>query len=68
MGTFPRVNEIPPLRPEGELRGKLFYDLIYNPQQSQWLKLAKENGALTLNGYPMLKAQAEAAWRIWDKA
>ena len=68
IGTFPKVIEIPPLRPEGDLSGKLFYDLIYNPEQSQWLKLAREKGAITLNGLPMLKAQAEAAWRIWNKA
>lgn len=43
----------------------LAYDLIYNPEETVFLKKAKEQGALVSNGYNMLCFQAEEAWRIW---
>ncbi|MGZ3904384.1 MAG: shikimate dehydrogenase, partial [Bacteroidia bacterium] len=43
----------------------LAYDLIYNPEETIFLKKAKEQGALISNGYNMLCFQAEEAWRIW---
>jgi shikimate dehydrogenase len=45
----------------------LAFDLIYNPEETEFLKRAKANGASTKNGYEMLVFQAEKAWRIWNK-
>ncbi len=42
------------------------YDLIYNPPETEFLKLAREKGALTMNGLDMLYQQADAAWAIWN--
>lgn len=44
----------------------LLYDLIYNPEQTLFLKKGTMAGAYTLNGYKMLIEQAEAAWEIWQ--
>jgi shikimate dehydrogenase len=44
----------------------LAYDLIYNPEETIFLKKAKEQGALVSNGYNMLCFQAEEAWKIWN--
>lgn len=66
LGTFPRVEERPPLLPQGDLSRHFFMDLIYNPTQTKWLSLAKEAGAQVLNGNSMLIYQAEAAWEIWN--
>lgn len=43
----------------------IVYDLIYNPAQTPFLRLAEKLGLSTLNGLPMLIYQAEEAFRIW---
>ena len=67
LGTYPEVESYPDLPYEGVTSGHLFYDLVYNPPRTEFLKKASHFGAQTLNGYPMLVAQAEAAWRIWNE-
>lgn len=41
-------------------------DLIYNPKETKFLKLAKEKGINTLNGFGMLFFQAVKAFEIWN--
>jgi len=43
----------------------IVYDLIYNPRETLFLEQAKAAGLTTINGWPMLLGQAEAAFRIW---
>ena len=45
--------------------GKLFYDIIYNPKETNFLKEAKNLGNLTENGKKMFIYQAAAAFKIW---
>jgi shikimate dehydrogenase len=45
----------------------LIYDLVYNPIETQFLQLAKQQGATTQNGLAMLHQQADAALKIWLK-
>lgn len=47
------------------MEGKICYDLIYNPLQTQFLKLAKELGAITINGLEMLIHQGSKSFEIW---
>ncbi|XHR93838.1 hypothetical protein ACFJIV_26600 [Mucilaginibacter sp. UC70_90] len=42
------------------------YDLIYNPEETLFLKHGRERGAVTKNGYEMLVLQAEKSWEIWN--
>ncbi|KAA5537296.1 shikimate dehydrogenase [Taibaiella lutea] len=44
----------------------LLYDLIYSPAETPFLQQGKIRGATIKNGYEMLIAQAEAAWKIWN--
>ncbi len=44
---------------------KTVVDLIYNPQQTEFLKLAEKQGARTVNGIQMLVAQAVYSVEIW---
>lgn len=67
LGTFPEVDDMPAIPGEGISENHFCIDLIYNPSETKFLKLAKANGAMTLNGYDMLQFQAEAAWDIWNK-
>ena len=46
---------------------KLFYDVIYNPQQTNFLKKAKAIGNKTENGKMMFIYQAHQAFTIWHK-
>ena len=41
-------------------------DLIYNPEETNFLKKAKKMGANTINGYSMLVFQALKSWDIWN--
>ena len=44
---------------------KLFYDVIYNPSETNFLKIGKELGNKTLNGKLMFIYQALSAFKIW---
>lgn len=67
LGTSPNV-ELCPEIPYGYFTGNhIAYDLIYNPEETLFLKNAKEKGAVIKNGYEMLVFQAEKAWKIWKK-
>ena len=45
----------------------LCIDLIYQPNQTEFLFKSKQQGANTMNGLDMLYAQAEKAWVIWNE-
>ena len=43
----------------------LFYDLIYNPKETNFLKEAKLRGNRTMNGKLMFLGQAQLAFKMW---
>jgi 3-dehydroquinate dehydratase/shikimate dehydrogenase len=51
--------------PRGAVSGPLVYDLTYGPGPSALLRDAKAAGALTIDGLPMLVAQAERQFEWW---
>lgn len=67
VGTFPNLKDCPNLPYELFTERHIAYDLIYNPEETTFLRKAKEQGAIIKNGYSMLVYQAEAAWDIWNK-
>ncbi|WP_029904700.1 shikimate dehydrogenase [Prevotella sp. 10(H)] len=67
LGTFPNVDEAPDIPYNYLTRSHLLYDLVYNPAETKFLRLGKENGAAIKNGAEMLELQALAAWDIWNK-
>lgn len=66
-GMFPNINEAPPIPYEFLGPSHFLYDLVYNPEETVFLKKGKEKGALTMNGLSMLHLQAEKAWEIWNR-
>jgi shikimate dehydrogenase len=46
-------------------QNKFFYDVIYNPKETNFLRRAKEFGAHTENGKMMFVYQAQKAFFIW---
>lgn len=67
VGTHPNVKEFPPIPYEFFTEKHIAFDLIYNPEMTQFLKKASKKGAIIKNGYEMLVLQAEKAWKIWNK-
>lgn len=67
LGTFPHVDTCVDIPYQNITNKHLLYDLVYNPQETLFLRHGKERGAQVMNGYAMLRGQAEAAWEIWNK-
>jgi shikimate dehydrogenase len=67
LGTSPNTKEFPPIPYEFFTEKHIAFDLIYNPEETQFLKKAKKKGATIKNGHEMLVFQAEKAWTIWYK-
>ena len=46
---------------------RLFYDVIYNPQETQFLQMGKKLGYKTENGKTMFVYQALEAFKLWHR-
>lgn len=66
VGTFPNIEDCPNIPYNGITEHHILYDLIYNPEETLFLKKGKESNATTINGLKMLELQAEKAWQIWN--
>jgi shikimate dehydrogenase len=66
VGTFPHADACPAIPYQYLTANHLLYDLVYNPEETLFLKKGKAQGAMTKNGKEMLEIQALAAWRIWN--
>jgi shikimate dehydrogenase len=62
---FPNTDEMPQIPYAALNENNVLIDLIYNPEETLFLKEGKKRGAFTINGLPMLKAQAEASWELF---
>ncbi len=67
LGTYPGIEECPPIPYDFFTEEHIAFDLIYNPEQTEFLKRAKTRNAIVKNGYEMLVLQAEKGWKIWNK-
>jgi shikimate dehydrogenase len=66
VGMFPLVEDAPSIPYQFIGPNHLLYDLIYNPEKTEFLKRGEAQGASIENGYGMWLAQAEASWKIWN--
>lgn len=66
LGTFPDIDNAPDIPYQYINNNHLLFDLVYNPEETKFLRLGKEQGATTKNGYEMLVLQAQAAWEFWN--
>jgi shikimate dehydrogenase len=67
VGTFPKINQCPDIAYDMLTTKHLLYDLVYNPEETLFLKKGNEKGCITINGLQMLQIQAEKAWKIWNQ-
>ena len=67
LGMFPNVDACPNIPYELLTPDHLLYDLLYNPDETLFMRKGKEQGAVVKNGLEMLLLQAFAAWEIWQR-
>ena len=65
-GMYPHTDECPDLPYEAITEKNLLYDLIYNPDQTLFMRKCAERGAKVKNGLEMLLLQAFDSWRFWN--
>lgn len=67
VGTFPHSDVCPDIPYQLLTADHLLYDLVYNPEETLFLKKGKAQETVTKNGREMLEIQAAAAWEIWNR-
>ena len=67
LGMYPAMDTCPDIPYDLLTPGHLLYDLLYNPDETLFMKKGKEKGAVVKNGLEMLLLQAFVSWDIWNK-
>lgn len=65
VGMYPHTEECPLLPYEAMDGHTILYDLIYNPDETLFMRKGAEHGAQTKNGLEMLLLQAFTSWEFW---
>ena len=68
IGMYPDVEQEIIISYDNLTSKHLVIDLIYNPEQTLFLKKSLLKNAQILNGYQMLVHQALKAWDIWESS
>jgi shikimate dehydrogenase len=68
LGMHPNIYSKPDLPYHLLSENHYLYDLIYNPEYTEFMKEGSRYGAEVKNGYEMLVNQAEESWKIWKQA
>lgn len=67
LGMYPHVDECADIPYSCLTPAHLCYDLLYNPDVTEFMRRAQANGAEVKNGLEMLLLQAFASWNVWNK-
>lgn len=67
LGMWPKIESSPEIPYEFITPDHVCYDLVYNPEITEFMKLSSEKGATVKNGLEMLHRQAEVSWKIWNE-
>ena len=66
LGMSPNDDTYPPIPYQFITSRHICYDLVYNPQTTEFMRRASDQGAVVKNGLEMLYRQAELSWEIWN--
>jgi shikimate dehydrogenase len=66
LGMYPDINSRPPIDYNYLKPGVFLYDMVYNPEVTEFIKEGISRGCRTMNGLSMLQMQADKAWEIWN--
>ncbi|MDR1003447.1 MAG: shikimate dehydrogenase [Prevotellaceae bacterium] len=67
VGMYPKVDFCPQIPYECVTPRHILYDLLYNPNETLFLRKGAGQGAVVKNGLEMLLLQAFAGWEIWHR-
>ena len=67
LGMYPKTEVCPELPYEAMDNHTILYDLIYNPDETLFMKRGAEYGANVKNGLEMLLLQAFSSWEFWHE-
>lgn len=65
VGMTPKSDDTITTIGESFAKGQIVFDLVYNPRQTNFLKLAGSKGAVTVDGLKMLVYQAAKSFELW---
>ena len=66
VGMYPHIDEAPVLPYNALGSEHLLFDLVYNPEETEFMRRGAQYGAKVKNGQEMLQLQALASWEIWN--
>lgn len=66
LGMWPHTGACPELPYSLLTERHLCFDLVYNPEVTEFMTRSARSGAVVKNGLEMLHGQALAAWEIWN--
>lgn len=67
LGMFPHTETYPDI-PYGQIGDRhVCMDMVYNPENTKFMQKCAAQGAQVIGGLTMLHAQADEAWRLFNK-
>jgi len=66
LGMFPDINSKPDIDYSSLGSKHILFDLVYNPEETLFMKMGIQQGCSVISGIKMLHSQAEKAWEIWN--
>ncbi len=65
LGMYPKIDDSPTTILNSFKKDQLVFDVVYNPVHTKFLKIAESQGAIIINGLPMLVGQATKSYELW---
>ena len=66
LGMYPNIDTAPTIPYAALSPWHLLYDLVYNPEVTEFMRQGRRYGATVKNGLEMLHRQAIASWEFWN--
>jgi shikimate dehydrogenase len=66
LGMYPEIHGKPDIDYDLLEERHILFDLVYNPEETAFLREGKKRGCRIITGLGMLYAQAERSWEIWN--
>ena len=66
VGMWPHVTDCPDIPYHLLTPNHYLFDLIYNPEITEFMYRGKQQGAQIKNGLQMLYLQADYSWKLWN--
>ncbi len=67
IGMSPEEDDTPTSIPKSFKKEQIVFDVVYNPLETKLLQIAKEQGAITLNGLRMFVEQGAKSFELWTE-